>query len=162
MQARKRKSVFDQKIEEIKALAIECESVSDILRNLGIKLNSGNFQTLQKVAKLNGIDLPIFDKKKSTQWANARVTIPLEEILVENSTYTNNTRLKQRLIRAGHLIDQCYICKTGPVWNNLPLSLQLDHVNGNRNDNRLINLRLLCPNCHTQTETFGSRMGQRY
>lgn len=157
-----RKSVFELRIDEVRLLASECESVSDILRAMGMKLNSGNFQTLQKVAKENNITLPVFDKKKSTRWAHARITIPLDDILVEDSTYTNSVRLKQRLIRSGHLTQQCYSCGLGPMWNHLPLSLQLDHKNGNRNDNRLVNLRLLCPNCHSQTETFGSKMGQRY
>lgn len=48
-------------------------------------------------------------------------------------------------------------CGQGPEWNSKVLTLQLDHINGNPADNRLENLRFLCPNCHTQTETFGSR-----
>lgn len=81
----------------------------------------------------------------------------LEDILVENSTYTARARLKTRLLREGLLENKCYICGNEGEWQGKPLSLQLDHINGINNDNRLENLRLLCPNCHSQTETFSGK-----
>ncbi len=77
----------------------------------------------------------------------------LNEILVKNSTYTNNGNLKDRLLNAGlvkYKCDECGLSK----WRGKPLTLQLDHKNGDRHDNRLENLRLMCPNCHSQTSTF--------
>jgi hypothetical protein len=55
------------------------------------------------------------------------------------------------------LTEKCEICEIGSSWNNKPLVLQLDHINGINNDNRLENLRLLCPNCHSQTDTFSGK-----
>ena len=49
----------------------------------------------------------------------------------------------------------CEICGLGPIWNDLPLSLHMDHVNGDSDCNLFVNCRLLCPNCHSQTETYG-------
>jgi 5-methylcytosine-specific restriction endonuclease McrA len=59
--------------------------------------------------------------------------------------------------------DSCVECGQTSTWNNKPLVLQLDHIDGNSDNNQLSNLRLLCPNCHTQTETFGNAgQGNRY
>lgn len=56
-----------------------------------------------------------------------------------------------------HNPEICVSCKIGPKWNGNPLVLQLDHIDGNSDNNMPSNLQLLCPNCHTQTETFGSK-----
>ena len=54
-----------------------------------------------------------------------------------------------------HWEPKCCECGNGIVWNNKPLRLQIDHKNGNKKDNRRENIRIICPNCHTQTETWG-------
>lgn len=77
--------------------------------------------------------------------------------LLVNGKECSSYSLKKRLINAGILRNECYECKLSPIWNNKTLSLQLDHVNGERLDNRIDNLRILCPNCHSQTVTFGSK-----
>jgi len=59
--------------------------------------------------------------------------------------------------------EHCELCGQGAIHNNLPLVLQVDHIDGNSDNNKLDNVRLLCPNCHTQTETYGSKgKGSRY
>jgi DNA-binding CsgD family transcriptional regulator len=79
----------------------------------------------------------------------------LDEILVEGRA-CNRGYLKQRLIQAGLKQDRCEDCGL-VTWRDKPLSLSLHHVNGVRDDNRLENLRLLCPNCHSQTSNFAGR-----
>ncbi len=62
--------------------------------------------------------------------------------------------LKKRILDEGLLKEECVLCGQNNLWNGMKLVLQLDHINGNNKDNRIENLRILCPNCHTQTETF--------
>lgn len=85
-----------------------------------------------------------------------RPGMPLEQVLIADSTY-NSTKLKARSIRAHMLELQCAICGLPPEWHGRPLVLRLDHVNGEHSDNRLENLRLVCPNCDSQLPTFAGR-----
>lgn len=80
-------------------------------------------------------------------------TFDLERGLVENST-AKRGELKKRLIETGLLPNRCAKCERGAEWMGEPLILILDHINGINNDSRLENLRLLCPNCNSQTTTF--------
>lgn len=82
---------------------------------------------------------------------------PLESILVERSTFRDNQSLKRRLVEEGLLVDECRECGLGPTWNGKPITLQLEHINGINNDNRIENLAVLCPNCHSQTDTYTGR-----
>jgi hypothetical protein len=79
--------------------------------------------------------------------------MPLTEILVTNSSYTSSGRLRGRLIRAGLKEARCEVCGL-TEWRGESIQLELDHIDGNRSNNSLPNLRMLCPNCHAQTETW--------
>lgn len=83
-------------------------------------------------------------------------TIPLDEVLVENSFY-NRTKLKARLYEAGLRERQCQLCGQGERWNGRGMSLILDHINGVAIDNRLENLRIVCPNCAATLDTHCGR-----
>jgi 5-methylcytosine-specific restriction endonuclease McrA len=86
-----------------------------------------------------------------------RKKIPLDKILVENSEYSRS-HLKKRLISDLSWKEECFICKNKGEWQGKKLNLQLDHINGNSKDNKIENLRFLCPNCHSQTETFAGKI----
>ena len=87
---------------------------------------------------------------------NDNNTIPLENVLVENSTYSR-TALKRRLYKEGIKQRKCELCGQGEEWQGKRMSLILDHINGMNNDNRLPNLRIVCPNCNATLETHAGR-----
>ena len=79
--------------------------------------------------------------------------IPISEILEGGHPYYQTLKLKKRLIKEGIKKNECEICKISE-WNGEPLSMQLDHIDGNSHNHKLENLRMTCPNCHSQTETY--------
>lgn len=141
--------------EQFTNLVKDSFSIAELARKIGYKSKGGGVVKLikEKIIELN-LDITHFNKYSKASLAKRNR--PLEEILVENSNYTNNSSLKKRLLEEGLLKYECYECHISE-WNGKPLSLQLDHINGNNSDNRLENLRFLCPNCHSQTETFSGR-----
>ena len=142
--------------EEFNQIVAKANSYSDCLRALGLSTTGGySTDVLKRRIAEQNCDISHFGKiKQNKQTYQAKYS--LDEILIENSSYANITRLKERLIREGRMEYKCKNC--GIVeWLGQPLSLHLDHINGINNDHRIENLRFLCPNCHSQTETYAGR-----
>lgn len=144
--------VSEQEFRDI--IAQSC-NLSECLRKLGLSADGGSSRTVLKrrIAELNCSTEHFCIH--NTPRPNAK-RIPLEEILIEHSTYANRERLKRRLLRAGLLQYKCDGCGL-TKWRHKYISLQLEHKNGVNDDNRLENLTLLCPNCHSQTETYAGK-----
>lgn len=81
----------------------------------------------------------------------------LKKYLTLNGYVGHGQHIKKQLIEFGYKEDVCECCGQLPFWKNKPLVLQLEHVNGDRRDFRIENLMILCPNCHSQTETYGGK-----
>ena len=86
---------------------------------------------------------------------------PLSHYLVVDGPNKSSTWLRLRLIQEGVFEPACASCHR-QTWGGRPIPLELDHINGNRHDNQLHNLRLLCPNCHALTPTYRGRNAGRY
>lgn len=159
MKTRKKRSrIWQLPDDEFKELVQKSKTITEIINFFGFASCGGTFRTVQKRIKQLSIDVSHIalgiHHNRGRVFPKTRV--PLKEVMVENSTY-NRCHLKKRLIDDKVLPNECSICKCQPVWNNKPLVLVLDHKNGKRNDNRLENLRLLCPNCNSQEPTFSGR-----
>ena len=146
--------------EEFVTIVNSSNTVKEVLENFGLQSKGRNYETLKKRCDEEGIDysrlLINAEEARINRLKNMKQKIPLEDILVEDSGY-NRGHLKKRLIDQEILKNRCSICGLEGEWNGKPISLQLDHINGNSRDNRLHNLRLVCPNCHSQTENFAGK-----
>lgn len=145
--------------DETRSAVVRSKSIAEVLRILGLRLSGGNYATIKARVKRLRLTTTHFTGRGWRRGSTIPVKNerPLEEILVENSDYRSTSKLKQRLLRRGLLQEVCYECNNQPVWNNKRLVLHLDHINGITTDNRICNLRLLCPNCHSQTLTYCGR-----
>jgi hypothetical protein len=131
-----------------------CYFAADVLRTLGFDLSGGNYTAVRRRVARLALD--------TSHWHRGRPPAgrSLDSVLVPGG-YTNRHRLKIRLLRAGRLRNTCALCEMEPEWRAQPLTLVLDHINGINDDYRPDNLRLLCPNCHSQTPTFAGRNRQK-
>lgn len=134
-------------------------SWAETLRRLGYCPTGGNWRTLKKRTADLGISTAHFDPYAAARGPHRSRRIPLDAILVEGSTYSRSN-LKQRLYGAGLKKRLCELCGAGELWHGERMSLILDHVNGVRDDNRLANLRIVCPNCAATFATHCGRNGR--
>lgn len=148
--------IWSLSCDEFKEIVESGLCVRDIVEKLGYSKTSGSMALkVKERIKKDNIDSSHLIGRNAKGSSNPRYS--LNEILIKNSSYTNMACLKKRLIDANMLIYKCDLCSNTGVWNNETLTLQIDHINGDHCDNRLSNLRLLCPNCHSQTSTFSGR-----
>lgn len=145
--------VYQVSDDEFRNIIATNYSYSDCLRALGLGTRGGSSTDALK-RRIKELNCSTEHFNRSTSGAYKKYSI--DEILVEHSSYVSISRLKQRLVQEGLLDYKCAICGIS-TWNNKPLVLQLDHINGVNDDHRLSNLRFLCPNCHSQTETYAGR-----
>jgi 5-methylcytosine-specific restriction endonuclease McrA len=130
------------------------KSYIELFDKLNLKVSKSLIKMLQYRIKVDKLNRNKFwenvQKRKFHEEKN------LKEILIVNSTYVHSSSLKRKLLKLKLLEYKCSVCDI-EKWNNSEISLQLDHINGVSNDNRMENLRLLCPNCHSQTETYAGK-----
>ena len=146
--------------EQFVELLKKSSTISEVLFKLGytVKGNSwGYSQVKRRMDDLN-LDYSIFKGKSAVIKTGRLNNVKKEDILKENCKH-QRTVLRRYVIKNNLIPYKCAICGC-TEWQGKTLSLELDHINGINNDNRLENLRFLCPNCHSQTSTYGSRNQQ--
>ena len=137
-------------------------SVFGIIREIGLKINGGSHAQVKRWIKTYGIDTSHFLGKHSNRGEShvgGPKKLTAKQILVVNRR--NGMREKIEYLRMAlserGVKRECKDCGLGEVWNKKPIALQVEYINGNPLDNREKNLCYLCPNCHTQTPTFGGK-----
>lgn len=155
----KTSKVYQVSDEQFREIVANSYSYSDCLRALGLGTSGGSSTDVLK-RRIQELECST-EHFNGTKSSGLQRSYSLKEILVENSTYSNTTNLKERLLKEGLLQYHCAICGISE-WQGKTLSLQLDHINGNHTDNRIENLRLLCPNCHSQTHTYAGKNAIKY
>jgi hypothetical protein len=138
--------------------AAAAQSYAGALRLLGMNPYGGNHRLFRHwVDDVWEIPTDHFDPLLAQRRGLAREAIPLEQVLVEHSTYPR-AKLKARLFETGLKGRRCELCGQGEMWRGKRMALIIDHINGVPDDNRLENLRIACPNC---AATFDTHCGRK-
>ncbi|MFC9389016.1 HNH endonuclease [Streptomyces venezuelae] len=147
---------------EVLAEAVaDSTSVYDVLRRLGVELVGGQHAHISRRIKAFGIDTSHFTTSRWTEQMrhNQRRRQPEEILVQDTSTHPRRERssiLRRAMLEVG-VVERCALCGTEAAWRGEPLPLEVDHSDGDWRNNRIENLRLLCPNCHSTTDTYRGR-----
>lgn len=139
--------------EEFTRIIAESPSCAAAMRTMGFKCTTGNANVTVR-RRIQELGLNIEHWSDNTKQAHIANTLSNEEYFVKDKP-RNGANTRKRIIKYNLLPYKCDCCGNPGYWNGQELILQIDHINGDHNDNRLENLRFLCPNCHSQTDTFG-------
>lgn len=139
------------KIEDSYFISVcnEANSMAEACAKLGLHFNS---------FKRRAVKLNCYKPNKSGKGGKKnKPKIPIEDIVINLKYPQYQTyKLKNRLIKEGYKKNECDICKI-TSWLGKNLTIELDHIDGDKTNHKLSNLRMLCPNCHSQTETFRAK-----
>lgn len=152
-------------LDEVRKVVIETLSSSEACRRLGMS-TQGSATRFRKFLDDNEID---YSHWTGQLWSKGKTSLDDERLrkTKDNSLiFTENSNASSHYVRSlllKHNLKEykCESCSLSDQWNSKPINLQMDHINGNRKDHRLENLRWLCPNCHSQTDTFCARNGNK-
>lgn len=141
-------------IEDVKTAVENSKSKAGVLRLLGLRPVGGNYKTIDRIINENNIDTSHFTGQGWNVGLQFRPQKEFDnkDIFIENSKYKSSWRLRRKYMEIKN-IDKCEMCGT-KEWLGKPLSLEIHHKNGVNTDNRIENLILLCPNCHSCTDNY--------
>ncbi|MFA6547809.1 MAG: HNH endonuclease signature motif containing protein [Candidatus Magasanikbacteria bacterium] len=144
--------------QQLREIVPTVTSVRQVLRELGLKEAGGNYAQIKKFLKEYKIDILHFTGVGWNIGMKMQINTakPLKEILIKNSSY-QSFKLKKRLFAEKIKKPYCELCGWAKLSIDGRVPLELDHINGDHSDNRIDNLRILCPNCHSLQLTHRGR-----
>lgn len=159
----KRSKIYDYTPEQLQELINHSTGYTDVLRKISISGGTST-KTLKRIIEEYNLDTEKLkvnrsnSRKEGIKWCRVdkKYKYSLEEILIKESRYTSMITLKKRLFESGLKNKKCEMCGI-EKWNEKDIVLQLHHVNGDHIDNRIENLQVLCPNCHSQTDNHSGK-----
>lgn len=161
----RKSKIYSYNKEELQQLANTSDSYADMLRKMEMCPHGGNPRTLKRILSEYEIDISKLNENRSDlqrRWAAAtrkKITTRTEDIL-SGKAKCQTSKLLKRLVRESYKEMRCETCGISE-WQGKPIVMQLHHIDGNRNNNSLNNLQVLCPNCHSQTDTFCGRQRKK-
>lgn len=143
-------------LNQLKEAVISSISYAEVVSVLGLSRKAaGNWKTVKEAIADNDLDASHFTHRPRVH-SGGPSTRPLSDILVAGGKRYGTSNLRKRLLSEGlkaYLCEECGLSE----WRGQPIALELDHISGDNVDNRLENLKMLCPNCHAQTPTWRGR-----
>ncbi|SMQ16604.1 HNH endonuclease [Streptomyces sp. Ag82_O1-12] len=137
-------------------------NMCEVLRHLGLEVVGGHHTHISRRVRAYGIDTSHFrvPTRRGKPWRPRTPEAFLVEQPADRARRIPSDRLKWAMTSLG-MAERCALCGTGAAWRGRPLPLEVDHIDGNWRDNRIENLRLLCPNCHSTTDSYRGRGKRR-
>ena len=135
----------------------ESESLIEVCRKANIVPTTGNYDTLKKLIKEKNLDTSHFKRSSRVGICGVRRDT---QVYLNNEYFITAYKLKNRLLKEGYKEHKCEVCGN-TEWNGKPIPLELHHLNGDKMDNRIENLQIICPNCHAFTENYSGKNAKR-
>jgi hypothetical protein len=140
--------------ENFEPIVLNSKNLTEVLIKLKMTTKGNSRETLKKYIREYNINISHFETISERNKINGKFKkISLKNILIENSSYKTTSHLKNRLYDEGLKERKCEICGQNENWHGKHMSLIIDHINGINNDNRIENLRIVCPNCNATLPT---------
>ncbi len=145
-------------IEQLNNAVANSTSYRQVLSKLHLREAGGNYDQLKRYINELSLNISHFKGKAWNKGLSglSKPRLTISEILIKDSTF-QSYKLKIRLLNAGLKSNICEHCSWAEKTSDGYIPLELDHINGDRHDNRIENLRILCPNCHSLTPTYRGR-----
>lgn len=150
-----KQDLYGYSVDEVSKIVKECFSIRELIIKLKGTQGGGNcYKKVYNFLSQHKIDYSHF-LGQGLKGKNKKPKIPIETYLT-NAVKITSYKLKNKLFEEGIFERKCMKCKN-ILWLNEPIPLELHHKDGNKNNNQIDNLEILCPNCHCFTDTYKTK-----